>query len=693
MAVLDKIRTKFGVAASIIIALGLLSFIVSPDDLVRAFNNMSSKNDVGKINGNTISYTDFQEEVSRFSTINDLTSGTRGADQQEQIREAAWQDLLYRYLVIERAKEAGLNVGTEEMKNLMSGASPLITQNTMFYDENGEFSAAQVANFAQASKTDENVRLYWNYLQNAVYNNQYLEKYTNLFLAGNLQNPVMLRHEIADNNNTADVDFVMVPVGFQEDSTIVVSDSEIREFYNNHKKFFKQQASRDIEYVIFEVVPSAEDIEATRTSVADLYEDFAAADNMKTFLLRNNSDRAFSEYWYKKGELRSIVPAIDDFVWESNEQTSGIITSGNTFYMAKVVDTKNLPDSVYVRHILFQGDDADHLADSLMTVLQSRKETFANLAALYSADQTDAADGEMGNLGWMTQTYMIPGLESVITAETGKPYILKTQYGTHIVEVTRKTAPVVKKQVAIYEKETLPSKETFNSYYAQANNFASAAAGKYENYRRAVDTLGVYSHPVSGMLESSNNLGAVQNTREVTRWAFDNKPGKVSGIMTIDNNYFVIATVRAAHKEGTATISEVATQIRQQLYGEKASRKKAEEVAAQIAGLSTLEEVAEKLGTSVSSQSGIAFSSMGAQALDPAFLGALSVAPEGKVCGPVAGTIGTYVFQVKGRDTGSFFTEDDAKARDAQNAAYYSQLIVPIMMDDANVKDNRARFF
>ncbi|MBO7640752.1 MAG: SurA N-terminal domain-containing protein [Bacteroidales bacterium] len=693
MAVLDTIRTKFGVFASIIIALGLLGFIVSPDDLVRAFNNMSSKNDVGKINGNTISYTDFQEEVNRFTTINDLTGGDRGADQQDQLREAAWQNMVYRYLFNERAKDAGLTVGAEELKSLMNGGSPVIAQNTMFFDENGEFSQAQVANFAQASKTDENVNLYWNYLQNTVFQQQLIQKYANLFSASDVKNPVMLRRDIEENNNTFDVDFVMVPMSFATDSTIVVSDKEIRDYYNNHQNFFKQQASRDIEYVVFEVIPSAEDIEATRQSVADLYEDFAAADNMRNFLLRNNSDRAFSEYWYKKGELNNIVPAIEEFVWESNEPVSDIITSEKTFYLAKVVDTKNLPDSVYVRHMLFQGTNADHLADSLLTVLQSKKETFSNLAALYSDDQGSIDEGELGNLGWLTQSYMIPGLESVITAETGKPYILKSQYGTHIVEVTRKTSPIVKKQVAIFEKETLPSKETFNSYYSQANNFATAAAGKYENYRRAVDTLGVYSHPLTGMLESSNSLGAISNTREVTRWAFDNKPGKVSNIMTIDNNYFIIATVRAAHEEGVAKVSEVASQIRSQLYSEKASKKQAEEVAEKIAGLTSLEAIAEALNTSVSSQSGIAFSSMGAQALDPSFLGALTVAPEGKVCGPIAGAIGTYIFQVKGHDTGAYYTEDDARMRDAQNAAYYSQMIVPVMMDDTGVKDNRARFF
>ena len=693
MAVLDKIRTKFGVAASIIIALGLLSFIVSPDDLVQAFNNMSSKYDVGKINGNTVSYSDFQDEINRYTTINELTSGTSSADQQEQIRDAAWQDLIYRYLFIERAKEAGLNVGQDEMKSLLSGGSPLVAQNAMFMDENGNFSAAQVNSFAQASKTDENVRLYWDYLQNSVFNQQFIQKYSNLFVASNTGNPLMLRRDIAENNSTTDVDFVMVPFGFQQDSTIVVSDSEIRDFYNKHKNFFRQQASRDIEYVVFEVVPSAADIEATKNSVAELYDEFAASDNLKSFLLKNGSERPYSEYWYKKGELNTVNADLDTFVWESNAPVSEIVSSGNTFYMARVIDTKNIPDSVYVRHILLQGTDADHVADSLLNVLQTKKETFTNVAALNSADQGSADGGEMGNLGWMTQNYMIQGFESVMTAETGKPYILKTQYGTHIVEVTRKTAPIVKKQVAIYQKEALASKETFNSFYSQANNFATAAAGKYENYRKAVDTLGVYSHPVSGMLESANQLGAIPNTREVTRWAFDNKPGKVSNIITVDNNYFVIATVRAAHKEGIADVTEVASQIREQLYAEKLSKKMAEDVAGKIAGMTDLSAIAEKLGTTVSSQSGVSFSSMGAQALDPAFIGALSVAPEGKVCGPVAGTIGVYVFQVKGRDTGSFYTEDDAKSRDMQTSSYLTQMILPVMMDDADVQDHRARFF
>ena len=129
------------------------------------------------------------------------------------------------------------------------------------------------------------------------------------------------------------------------------------------------------------------------------------------------------------------------------------------------------------------------------------------------------------------------------------------------------------------------------------------------------------------------------------------------------------------------------------LTAEKESAKKVAEVSEKIAGLTDMEAIAEALGTNVSTKTGVAFSSLTTQGLDPKFIGAASVAEEGKISGPVAGGIGVYVFKVTGRDTGAFFTEDDAKLRDAQMAQYNTQMILPVMMDDADVKDNRARFY
>jgi hypothetical protein len=133
--------------------------------------------------------------------------------------------------------------------------------------------------------------------------------------------------------------------------------------------------------------------------------------------------------------------------------------------------------------------------------------------------------------------------------------------------------------------------------------------------------------------------------------------------------------------------------INQQLYSDRLSAKSAERIAEQIKGLDDLQTIADTLHTVVSPGVDVRFASLSGQGLDPMFVGAASVAPEGKICGPVAGTIGTYVFKVNSREMESFFTEDDARNYANQMSSYNSQMILPVMMQEADVKDHRARFF
>lgn len=694
MAILQKTREKAGMAVSIIIALALLSFIIDPQTLETAFNAMSSRNDVGVINGKTISYLDFQQDVDKFTTINEMVTGSsaQSEQQQEQVRNAAWQSLLDRYLFVKNAKAAGIRVGEEEMKDLLAGdmISPVVSQNPAFMDENGNFSKDALQNLINNISQDQTGRLkeYWNYIQNTVYTQQFYAKYGSLFTNSNFQNPLMLRRAIAENNNTTNVDFVMVP-NYGMDTTVKVSGDEVRKYYESHKNMFKQNASRDMEYVVFEVKPSEADINATNEAIGKVYDEFSTTDNMKSFLARN-SEKSLNEYWYKAGELSTVNSGISEFVDANAQGTSPIVSDNNVFYAARIMATAQIPDSVYVRHILLQGA-TETKADSLLNVLV-KGENFSNVAASYSADTRSAADGEQGNVGWMTQTYMIPGFESVLTAQVGKPYIVKTQYGTHIVEVAKRTVPVAKKQVAILEKTALASGETFNSYYAQASKFSKIAAGKYNNYKAAVDSMGLYSHPMK-VTEATSSYGSISQAKEVTRWVFDNKVGKVSEIITVNNNYLFVATVTGIHKEGIAKIDEVKEAIRQQLYAQKASEKAAADIAQKIQGISDLQAIADTLHSSVSTGVDVRFASLAGQGLDPKFIGAASVAPEGKICGPVAGTIGTYIFKVNSRDTGSFYTEDDARNAATQMNNYTTQMILPVMMMESDVRDHRARFY
>ena len=660
MAVLETIRVKFGIVITVLIAVALLSFIIDPSTLQSVSSSMSSKYDVGNIDGKAVSYTDFQTEIDRFTTINELSTGSsaQNEEQQQQIRNAAWQSLIDKYLFVKNARKAGLNVGQEEMVAMISGdmESPVFTQNPTFYDENGVFSKERLLEFVDYISTDETGRLkmFWEYLQNTAMTQEYYEKYMSLFNQSNFANPLMMAEQIADNNNTFNVEFVMVPFGYAKDSTIVVSDKEVKDYYNAHKKLYRQQASRDIEYVVYEVVPSAEDIAAANQALVDVYDEFASAENMKSFLLAN-SDRQYDAHWYKEGELNTVAKVVNDYAFGKEKGTSKVLSEGDSFYAVRVMESANVPEQVQVKFAPANSENVDSLLN--------------------------AAEPQ-----WIPQT---PGFEDVMTAKKGS----KVTVNGLVFKVldTKDAAP--RKRVAILEKKAVAGKETVNSFYAKANTLATMSAGKYDSFKAAVDSLGVYAHPVNKMLEGTDRLGSVEGTKEVTRWAFDAKKGQVSNIITVNNNYFIIAAVKNIYKEGYTPVSEVSSQISNRLYNEKRAEKKAAEVAEQIAGLETLEAVAEALGTTVSTKDGVAFSSMNSQGLDPKFIGAASVAEDGKISGPVAGNIGVYVYKVTGRETGSFFTEDDARTRDSQMSQYAAQMVVPTMMDDADVKDNRARFF
>ena len=660
MAVLETIRVKLGILITVLIAVALLSFIVDPSTLQSVTASMSSKYDVGEINGKSVSYNDYQADVDKFTAINEILTGgsVQSEEQQVSVRNAAWQALVDKYLFIKNAQKAGINVSEEEMVSLMSGEieSPVFSQNPAFFDENGQFSKSMLLEFVSYMDSDQTGRLqmYWEWLQNQAKTQQFYAKYNSLFSASNYVNTLALANQIAENNNTFNVEFVMVPMNYAQDSTIVVSDSEIKKYYDNHKKFFRQQASRDIEYVVYEVLPSAADVEAANKALVDVYDEFAATENMKSFLLAN-SDRQYDNHWYKAGELNSLSREINDFAFGDAKGVSQVITSDNTFYAVRVVEEAMVSDSVFVKY-------APATAENVDSVLNASEAM------------------------WLTQ---IAGFEDVMKASKNE----KVTVNGMVFNVLDKTAPVAKKKVAVLVKSAVPSKETVNSFYAKANTLATKSAGKYENFELAVAEEGVYAHPVNKMLESSNRLGAIENTKEVTRWAFDAKVGDVSNIITVNNNYFIVAALKGIHKEGYTPVNEAAASIKNILYAEKAMAKKAEEVSAKIAGLNDMQAIAEALGTTVSTKDGIAFSSLSAQGLDPKFIGAASASEEGKICGPVQGNIGVYVYKVTGRDTGSFFTEDDAKVRDAQMAQYAAQMLLPVMMDDAQVKDNRARFF
>lgn len=601
MAVLETIRVKFGVVITVLIAIALLSFIIDPTTLQNVASSMSSKYDVGEIDGKSVSYVDFQKDVEKTKGVLELLGFQANSEQaQSYVREEAWKELFDSYYFIPNAESAGIYVGNQEALDLISGdnISPVIAQ--VFSDENG-FNKEAFLNFVNYCREDQSGRYkeLLNYLCNTAISQQYYSKYFSLFSESNITNELGLENEITDNNNSVNAEFVMVPFGFAQDTTVVVSDSEIKEWYKAHKKMdaykslFKQKASRDIEYVVYDILPSSEDVAAANEDIAALAKDFASTDNVKSFLLSNYCQ--FDEKYYKEGELKTVAPEVDEFVFNNNGQSvSPVLSHDNTFYLVRILDTKT---------------------------------------------------------------------------ESG----------------------VVKKQVAILEKEAIASKTTVNGIYAKAKSFASQAADGYKDFRAAVDSQAVYAHSAN-LVEGASRIGSIDNAKEVTRWAFDAKKGKVSEIFDINKDYFVVAVLTGINKEGYKDIKEVSPVIKDILYREKLADHKAAEVAEKIAGLDNMAAVAEALGTTVSTKDGITFSSLTSQELDPAFIGAVTSAEQGKISAPVKGSYGIYVFNVTAKETGAFYTEDDANSKTAQMNQYMAQMLLGVMNENV-VVDNRPRFY
>ena len=697
MAVLEKIRVKLGILITVLIAVALLSFIIDPTTLETTLGYFSSKYDVGKIDGKKVRYNEFQQQVDYYTNIYTLTSGSQSVSEEamQTINETAWQNLISQWYIIPEMQKAGIMVGEDELVDLSQGKeiSPILANDPVFLDASGSFSREKLMEFIHAIPGDAsgNLAQYWSFLQQNMTSQQYFIKYTSLLTGSDVLTPVELRRQIEENNTSSNVEFVLVPFGFDVDSTIQVSTKEIQDYYNAHKENYRQRASRDIEFVAYEVVPSESDIQAAKDEIDGLFEEFSTTTNLKSFLSLN-SDTPLQDYYYKEGELSAQFPEVDEFAFSRRPGVMPVFQKDNTFYAVRVNDEKNMSDSAFVRHILLSFD-AGELADSLINVLNHGGD-FSALAVQYSLDQNPNV-ANPGDIGWMTQTSMIPGMQGVLSMRPGTIAKMETDYGLHIVSVTDRTAPMKKVQLAILSKEAMASKETFQNYYAQANDLASRCEGKIENFDKITLDEELPVVPANNVLESARQLSRYDDVREVIRWIYDDKTkvGDVSPIITVNNDIFFVVALKAIREDGYAPVNNVAASIRYILTNQKRAEKLKGEVASKIQGLTDMNSIAEALGQTVSTRDGITFGSMTSTATEPAFIGAVAGAEPGVISGPVAGNIGVYVFNVLDRETGAFYTEDDAKIRAAQVEAYQINSLPAIFNERGEIVDNRARFF
>lgn len=685
MAVLEKIRVKFGILITVLVALALLSFILDPTTLRSAFDRFSSDNKVGTMNGKSVSYKEFYEELNTYTEIAKMMGQNPSSEEQQaQLRDAAWQSIFDNEVFIPKAEAAGLSVGEEEMLDLTQGnnISPVLLQQGLFLDRDGNFSRETVVDFVQSIDSDDsgNSAAYWSFLEEGVFRNQLYAKYASLMEKSDVLSDLEKARIVADGNVTADVDFVFEPISFVTDSTVKVSSEEIRRYYNDHKDQFKQPANRDIEYVMWEVVPSAQDYADTKAEFDALYEDFAKADNLKAFVTLN-SDSKWNPYYFTEDQL-SVTPEFQQTAFHAPVGTvSPVVTEDKAYAAMRVADVRMMADSAHVYYKVYPYSQ------------EAEADVFVN-------DQLRKTDiSQFTEMGWITQDFILAnGLNELDAAFDSPQKVFKVKNVNNqailAVYVPERTKALKKVQVATLMKNVLPSDETYRDFQMKAVEFADACDGKYENFQKLSQEQNLPVIPINNMLQTNRRIGPADNAREVVSWVFDKKTkaGQVSDLKIVDNKYYFVTAVTKARKEGYADIQDVASDISSLLQARKTVAVKLDEVKEKIAGLTTLEQVAETLGTTVSHYPGISFGSTQFNQNDPALVGAVAAAPEGTIQ-TVGGNVGVYVFEVSNRTAGNFFSENDAATQLARKASWHNSILQSVIANEADIKDNRARFF
>ena len=685
MAVLEKIRVKFGILITVLVALALLSFILDPTTLRSAFDRFSSDNKVGTMNGKSVSYKEFYEELNTYTEIAKMMGQNPSSEEQQaQLRDAAWQSIFDNQVFIPKAEAAGLSVGEDEMLDLTQGnnISPVLLQQGLFLDRDGNFSRETVVDFVQSIDSDDSgsSAAYWSFLEEGVFRNQLYAKYASLLEKSDVLSDLEKARLVADGNVTADVDFVFEPVSFVTDSTVKVSSEEIRRYFNDHKEQFKQPANRDIEYVMWEVVPSAQDYADTKAEFDALYEDFAKADNLKAFVTLN-SDSKWNPYYFTEDQL-SVTPEFQQTAFHAPVGTvSPVVTEDKAYAAMRVADVRMMADSAHVYYKVYPYSQ------------EAEADVFVN-------DQLRKTDiSQFTEMGWITQDFILAnGLNELDAAFDSPQKVFKVKNVNNqailAVYVPERTKALKKVQVATLMKNVLPSDETYRDFQMKAVEFADACDGKYENFQKLSQEQNLPVIPINNMLQTIRRIGPADNAREVVSWVFDKKTkaGQVSDLKIVDNKYYFVTAVTKVRKEGYADIQDVASDISSLLKARKTVAVKLDEVKEKIAGLTTLEQVAETLGTTVSHYPGISFGSTQFNQNDPALVGAVAAAPEGTIQ-TVGGNVGVYVFEVSNRTAGNFFSENDAATQLARKASWHNSILQSVIANEADIKDNRARFF
>ncbi len=656
MQIIQKIREKGAAIVIAVIALSLIGFILMDANLGMSRNAASGRATIGEINGKPVETMEFERAVKT------LEAKYNGQMNSNMLRQSAWDQMIFEHVMEAEYEKLGLSFSPRELTSIILSDDAPQELKQAFSDPNtGVYDLAKAQQWWAAAKKfkGEQKEAVETQVVEPVRMQSLLGKYRSLLAASAYYPSWMKEKDVAESKAFSVISYVNVPYSVINDSTVKVSDQDIMDYISKRKSIYKQDGGRQLAYVSFSTNPNGADTARTLESLMNLKAGFASDTNTRAFVSRNMTKTPFVDAYTVKSKLPAAQK--DSLAALANGAVFGPYLEGSNFVLAKMIGSRQLPDSVQCRHILIstqvdQQTGAPKLTDSaakkridsIQFAVQGGAD-FNQLVQQYSDDagskdkkgEYDFASSQFSNLAREFA-------ETIFYGKTGDKKVVKTQFGYHYIEVLNQKNFEPAYQIAYLSKEISASEETINEASAKASRL-SAEARSLKGFDEYVKKNGLQKiDPQTTVKEADYAVGGLQDARQLIRWAFEAKEGDVSEPFAVGGDQFVVGVLTKIVPEGLPDPKTVRPQVEFSIRNQK----KAELIKTKLTATPTLESAAAAYNVPVGTagaDSSLVFSAFLINGIgeEPKVVGAaFNTDYQSKASAPIPGNNGVYVIKI-----------------------------------------------
>ena len=701
MALIGTIR-KNSWLLILVIGLALAAFIIM--DMTSAGNRGGAVTSLamGKVEGKTVDWNEFQGVESMLYSGSSTDIFAR--------RNQLWNYFVEEAIVSKQADALGLSVSKDELIDLQFGAnkSPVIV-NRFRNSQTGAVDVNTLNQFRQqiqANTLAPEQKRFWAHQEKEIIKDR-LQTKLNTMVSKALYTPTwMVEQTYGDQTQKIAMDFVKIPFSEVDDSEVSLTDADFSSYLAANKGTYMQtEETRRVDYVTFDVFPTAADSAKYRADLSDLVAGFETTTNDTIFV--ENNYGSINPSWLDK---TTLPVDIQDAVYNTAVgKVYGPYLQGNTYQILKVLEKKMMADSSTSRHILINATDpasfaaADAKIDSIKAVIEAGG-NFEELAKTLSQDQGSAANG--GKYENIPVNQFVPSYQdAMLFGDFRKLYKARTSYGVHLIEpLSRSREQTERVKIAIISQTINPSEATQSAMFEKANNFLSNNR-TLDVLQATVAQSGELSVESSGALKANDftvgSLGGGADARDIVKFAFDGntETGSVSpSVYSFQDpvelfvNKYVVAGLRSVQDAGMPSVASIKDEIEALVRNQK----KGDILKGKVSG-SDLNAIASQFDSEVESAQDVTFDAAFVQGLgqEPGVIASAFNMAVNNVSQPIVGNSGVFVVQLKDKPAVGV-ASNIPQLRKTSSSTAQTQVttrLMQAMKKNAEVEDLRSKFY